>query len=549
MVVKSLPTLPAYPSSTTRKNLPPSQLSTLQQSISNALSAVLVKGLSAAATSIPFLQSYTQDHAFSVLQAIIWDHPQDKSPTEKAIHTKVLQLAQILADSGLLTDCRLLVDLAIVYARSYPSKIHRLFEKVAETSGSSIVQDIKGSLIPSFTQILESGQGLYNQRKAAECIYCFVLASNTSPSLLTPFARNTAFLTALARQYLPGLSATARSYGGANALLAAINSSNAPADPTEWTSIYLTTKVTLLDTLHFIFKRLLTDLATANGPRDLALQSENAFSAIFAMIEASSEGSSNDSGGSSIPPTPFLNYTLLQDYQQAHDLSSMLGRALQKAQERDARLDLLESALGSVSVDAPSGSKKKDPGALKLLIRGSGLQRHHRAGDGAFGATAATSHYDAVPDAPGSSTISTTDVASQENDLELASKASQVLDLLPDASFDYVILLLKSSQYAGSVERVIEALLDGSAPSQDVLARESRARPAPAPAPEPAFERRNVFDDEVVDFSSVRVGKKDLAKETCVFTSPTVQCLASFLTYIFQCYKPIGPPTSRRDES
>ncbi|TEB05189.1 hypothetical protein FA13DRAFT_1807338 [Coprinellus micaceus] len=240
MTVKSIPTLPAYPSSATRKSISPSQLSTLYASINNALSAVLAKGISAAGTSQAFV--------------------------EKAIHTKVLHLAQTLADHGLLTDIKLLVDLAIVYGRTYPSKIRALFEKVAETSGGTVGPDIRASLVPSFIQILETGQGLYNQRKAAECIYCFILASSTSPTLLAPFARDNNFYTALARLYLPGLSTTARLYGGAHALLAAH-------------------KVTILDTLHILFKRLLTDLTSAEGPGQLAARSEVTFGAVFAMTE------------------------------------------------------------------------------------------------------------------------------------------------------------------------------------------------------------------------------------------------------------------------
>ncbi|RXW22893.1 hypothetical protein EST38_g2941 [Candolleomyces aberdarensis] len=538
MTIQSLPALPLYPSATARASLSPSQQSSLHSSISKALSAALGSiatdtGKKSVSSSLNFLRSYALDHAFTVLQALIWDNAPVKSSIEKAIHAKVLQLAQILAEHGLLVDLKVLVDLAVVYARSVPSKVQKLFQTASSTS---LINDVKESLIPSFTQILENGRGLYSQRKAAECIYCFALASNYSDtasgseSLLTPFISSTPFLAALAKIYLPGLTTTARSYGGPNALLSALsNSSSIPTDPNDWTSIFLTTKVTLLDSFHIILKRLLNSLASADS-RQLAMQTEIAFTALFAMTEVARGAS--DSDNSSTLPTPFLNYSLLQDYQNTHDLSTMLARALKEAKERDARLDLLEDALGASK--ARSGGKKRDPGALKILLRGSGLQRHSRA-SGSSSHVGGTSTTAATIDVPGPSFTLSTSQIHQESDVEIATKASQVLDILPDLSFEYVCNLLKSSRYGGDPERVIGALLEGSAPDANVLKRELRSS-APSAPPERSstpsaplgvysapsappvvsqgvYERRNVFDDEVIDFSTVRFGKKNVEEQ------------------------------------
>ncbi|KAJ2927152.1 hypothetical protein H1R20_g9925, partial [Candolleomyces eurysporus] len=546
MTIQSLPPLPLYPSATARASLSPTQQSSLNSSISNALSAALGSiavdtGKKSVSSSLNFLRSYAVDHAFTVLQALIWNNAPVKSSIDKAIHAKVLQLAQILAEHGLLDDLKVLVDLAVVYARSVPSKLQKLFQTASSTR---LINDVKESLIPSFTRILENGRGLYSQRKAAECIYCFVLASSYSDtasgseSLLSPFILSTDFLAALAKIYLPGLTTTAHSYGGPNALLSALSSNtNTPTDPTEWTSIFLTTRVTLLDSFHIIFKRLLNSLALADS-RGLAMQTEIAFTALFAMTEVA-QGASN-SDNSSTPPTPFVNYSLLQDYQNTHDLSTMLARALNKAEERDARLELLENAIGTSK--AGSGNKKKDPGALKILLRGSGLQRHSRAGGSTSHVGGTSTTATVVTDVPGPSSAPSTSYIYQERDVEIATKASQVLDILPDLSLEYVSNLLKSSRYGGNTERVIEALLEGSAPDADVLEREMRSSgpsapperssapsaplenysassaplgvySAPSAPSQGVYERRNVFDDEVIDFSTVRFGKKDLEEQ------------------------------------
>jgi len=510
MVVRSVPTLPVYPSSATRKGIPPSQLSSLQTTISAALSAVLVaannlEGSPLKASSLAFIESYAQDHAFTTLQSLIWDNLPQKTPIEQAIHTQVLSLAQVLADHGLLTNLKLLVDLSVTYARKYPSKTKKLFQTIANYPGSPIAQDIKETLVPSFTQILESSQGLYNQRKAAECIYSFILASDhggEGQSLLKPFAQNYEFLSAVARLYLPRLANTARSYGGSNALLSVLNSSNDPTDPTEWTSIYLTTKLTLLDSFHLILKHILSDLTSAKAPAQLAARTEAAFSALFAIMDVTSNEPSS-------PPTPFLNYSLLQDYQHTHDLLKILNRVLAKASERDARLDLLDDALASVASLSGPG-QKKNAGALKLLLRGSGLQIPARAKK----SMASKEFYHDDGTATSAAPIASSSASKPIDDLGLASKVSQVLDLLPDASFDHVSKLLKSDRYTGNVERVIGALLDGSAPSETVLDREA-APPTSAPAPtQPVqkYERRNVFDDEVVNLDTVRFGKKNIER-------------------------------------
>lgn len=95
-----------------------------------------------------------------------------------------------------------------------------------------------------------------------------------------------------------------------------------------------------------------------------------------------------------------------------------------------------------------------------------------------------------------------------------------MLDILPDQSPNHIRNLLVHPRYSGNPEAVISALLEGTAPSEAELAPPTEASiisPAAAPSQEPKSEpgfvftqnRRNVFDDEVLDVSKLRVGKKE----------------------------------------
>ena len=102
---------------------------------------------------------------------------------------------------------------------------------------------------------------------------------------------------------------------------------------------------------------------------------------------------------------------------------------------------------------------------------------------------------------------------------------AQVLELLTDQNRVYVRYLLSHDDYPyrGDAERLISALLEGTAPSPADVQAASAAQAAPqattAPAPkvdEFAYtkERRNIWDEEKMDLSQVRIGKKRYIQPT-----------------------------------
>ncbi|PPR06822.1 hypothetical protein CVT26_003848 [Gymnopilus dilepis] len=530
--------LPNYPSTQSRKSLSPSQLATLNQTIASALGTVLSLPPDKRDTSSTrnFLSTYSQDTAFQTLQNLIWRNESansesfsfpshsPKSPAEKTIRKRALQLAEKLSLSPPGLDLQTLLDLSIIYARSQPSQLHLVFQANFQSNGPSLVQLISNDLVPGFTALLSqqtpTSQGLYAQRKVAECIFAFERGAKGTPELIRPFAHDKTFLVAMASTYDVGLAAIASSYGGLSALNAGISAQDREAD--DWERIWVETKVALLDTFHIILSTLLDDLASCPpGPR-LAAEAERTFDIVFALLEAPS---SSSPASPDAPPTPFLNQTLLADYQHSYSLSKTLATALKNAQEKDARLDLLESTLQALdSSSAAEGDKSRSAGALKILLRSSGIQPgiDNLGNRGTRGIPATNA---ADPKGKGKGPAGPSPLSTILSDPDLDIKATQVLDILPDTPVDYVKLLLAHDRYGRNPEKVIEALLEGTAIDQEELERDFE-RSAEIDVggdgggtivpPKPTYsveQRRNVFDDEQLDASRLTFGKKNAGDE------------------------------------
>ncbi|KAJ7359173.1 hypothetical protein DFH08DRAFT_733846 [Mycena albidolilacea] len=453
-----LPPLPSYPSTATRKSLSPSQLASTKKSIAAGLlaTAALPPTQRDTPAARNFVSTYAKDQARITLDSLIWETP--IALDDKLIRKRALILAEKLAN-GL--DLQTLVDLSIIYARTNATQLRVILTAGLESSPP----EVKSELLPAFAQLLSSSQGLYALRKTGYCISSFlhVCPKNT----LRVFTQSKDFVVALAKAYDAGLSALAHSYGGL--------STSDSREPDEWERIWVETKVSLVDAFHIIVRALLDDMLSSSGAA-LAIEADRTFDIIFALLSLPS---------SSQPGTPFLDRSLLADYQQTYDLSRTLASSLRHAEEKDARLDLLESSLRSIS-----SSSEKEPGALKILLRSSGL---------APGVGNPAKNYSKPPDTKGKvKDVSLPPVEDPELDL----KVTQVLDILPEHEPEYIRALLVHPSYT-TPEKVVEALLEGTAPPADELTA------ATAKADEiSSYVRQNVYDDDM-DLSRLRVGKKN----------------------------------------
>lgn len=554
-MIQEIPRLPGYPTTQHCKALSPSQLASLHQNIvaTVGITLALPEGKYDTLSVQNFLTTYAKDTAYQTLQNLIWQDSSNNTPShstgnKKLIHQRTLLLAQKFASSSTEIDLELLLDLAIVYARIRFSQIQSVFLAAFKSNPSTLKENVSVDLVPGFTALLSrqgayASQGLYAMRKVAECIFTFLRASGGPkgvPEFVRLFAYSKSFILALASFYDAGLITIASTYGGLSVMITGM--SNQTREPDEWETIWMETKVALLDAFHIIITTLLEDLASCpSGPR-LAFETDRTFDIVFALLQTPSSSSTRiASNNADIPPTPFLNRPLLVDYQESYSLSKTLARALRHTQEKDVRLDLLENTLQSFDTQVenrdPNQPEMRNPGALKILLRSSGIQpgidnrgtRSHPMATFTAPLAASTTpapHNPAINSA-GNQTVPQLDRKGKgraksppSDNIDLDLKTIQVLDILPDLSSTYIRLLLAHDRYGGDPEKVVEALLEGTALSEEDLEHdlhglEDSEEYASGNVNDPQYgeeyslnQRRNVFDDEVLDINLFRTGKK-----------------------------------------
>lgn len=482
----TLSPLPIYPSTQARKDFPASQLAQFHSNLSNALAQVIA--LPPAKRDTPstraFVSSFASDAAQQILETLIWKDTQPVKHDDR-LHQRVLLLAQTVASSAPGLELKTLLDLCV----AFPFKITRLRSILsgALNATPNLPAIFASEVVPAFTSLLSPSRssGLYGLRKTARCLTSLLRPS--PPHLVRPFAHSREFIIALARAYDDGLTAISRLYGGIR-----IDVTN--RKPDDWERIWLDTKVEIVDAFHLIVTTMVRDISTASGT-ELAVEADRTCGIVFALLDIAPQSAAVGPANA----IPFLNRPLVADYQHAYDLSRTLSSALRHASCDDT--ELLESTLRSLDV-ARSGGDAKDPGALKLILRSSGVVP--RASN------------NAIPN-PKSVSIdkgkskATVPESTTPHDADLDLQVTQVLDIFPDHPPEYIRKLLThpSFPFRGNAERVIEALLEGTAPSEDALGDGvAEGFSIIVPTMDAPIERRNVFDQEVMDLSRVHVGKK-----------------------------------------
>ncbi|KAL5523256.1 hypothetical protein ACEPAF_1523 [Sanghuangporus sanghuang] len=479
MTVKlvDLHSLPIFPSSTTLRSLPPSQQSAVLEHISSTLFYALSlqdERLSKLLCN-DFIASYARQEATRMLGELIFfsgdQGTERRPPQERFIRKRVLSLALRLSNfprAGGLTLPSIL-DLCVAYGARNSSRVKEIMEK-AVRSHPTLLQEIRNNAVPSFASIiLSTGSGLHALRKTAFCLKHLLQCS--PPSVLDEFLKDNDFVVALAKCYNGRLSAIATGYGGVDL---------DREDDTETTTSWVGCKVDLLDCFHVLLQHTLNNVRI-----DPRANAERAFSLVFALLNLPT--SSGQSHGSEIP---FLNRSLVADYQDAYGLSSTLASVL--SYNDDPRLDVLDATLKSFET-VGSGDKC---GALRIILRSTGAPSgiDYRGVVGPKGKERAPP----PPEPP-------------EN-VDLDAAVSSVLNILPDQEPAYIRALLALPRFDGNAEQVIAALLEGEAPPPSSVKSDSFPEPSVTPVPQdhaPPVERRNIFDEQqLMETTNVQVGKR-----------------------------------------
>jgi activating signal cointegrator complex subunit 2 len=493
--------LPLYPSTQAWKDLSPSQRARLEECIASALQVTLDLPLDKqdVSATCAFVASYAKNTAQASLDAVIWQTGNDVVlPTnQRLIRRRTFELARRLStlpSVGLTPET--LVDLTIAFSPRNTSRLRALWEAVLDAQ-PQLLDSVADDVISSFIALLQPATiaqtGLYGVRKAAHCVSCVI---HCAPSrLLARFVQNQSFVLVLARAYDEGLSSISQSYGGIQRF------EGSATQQDDWEPVWMATKTALLDTFHTLLTHVLAIVAAAAPGAPLASASDHAFALVFALLDLPSAGARGN--------TPFYDQPLIADYQHAYDVAKTLGSALRRADA--GRTDALDAVLRSLDVG-------EGPGALKLLLRSSSVA----SGSASARVAAGSSQHAQVVAAGPSGSGSSQPIAA---DPMLEAQVEQVRELFPDHSAAYVRALLIHPDYPfhGSAEKVIGALLEGHAPPPEeiepVVPATAGVRPVePDAAWAYTAERRNVFDDEVVDVSKLHVGKK---RWVCAVISPT----------------------------
>ncbi|KAI6124404.1 hypothetical protein EDD16DRAFT_1561589 [Pisolithus croceorrhizus] len=484
--------LPPYPSTQARKSFSASQLAHFHLNVARALEDIISSPAAKCntPTTRAFVSTYASDAAHQVLQGLIWGSPESLRFDEN-VYPRVLILAEKLASSPPGLDLGTVLDLCVAFTER-SARLKDILS-AALTGTPSLPSTFMNEVVPAFTVHLSPARssGLYALRKTAHCL--LNLLRPCPSELVRPFMHSRDFVVALGRAYDEGLSSMAHSYGG----IRNIDDGSRTLD--DWERVWIETKVALVDTLHVIMKCLVKDISVASGPQ-LSVEMDCAFGIVNALMEIRSGTQHSAAGDGELP---FLDRSLISDYQYAYGLNRMLFSALRGASQEDATALSLDAALRALRVDTSRPSDTHDPGALKLILRSWGtppLSQKELKTSSSKGKQKARERSPSLPVIPGTA---------QNPDIDI--KVVQVLDIFPDASSSYIRRLLEHPSYPfrGSAERVIEALLDGTAPNEaETDTIEGLTESTRVASDAERIERRNVFDDEVMDISRLHRGKK-----------------------------------------
>ncbi|KAH7344420.1 hypothetical protein B0J17DRAFT_635370 [Rhizoctonia solani] len=278
-----------------------------------------------------------------------------------------------------------------------------------------------------------------------EIAYTLRCLTSCGNRVTTLFAQQQPFVRTLVKCYQVVLPNLVESLGGIHL----------QGDRESYESTCIEAKVDLLESYHNILRTL-----TTSQNVDLALQ------VVFQAFEVSVPQVAN--------PISFLNTGLNQDLDRVVGIVEFFKKVLSAD---DLRLEVLTAQLGPIA-------SKFDLGALSVL----------------------PTPVSSTPPPPaqtridkGKGKLTATDEPAPDSELE--SLVTQVLEIFPGQDPNTVRAALQLPKFNRSAEAIINELAEGN------------QLPAYTPPPEKSVksvlsERRNVFDDDEMDYSRLRIGKK-----------------------------------------
>ncbi|EJU02280.1 hypothetical protein DACRYDRAFT_99944 [Dacryopinax primogenitus] len=438
--------IPLWPTASTKGKIPSSRWESAVNSFVLQLGAALSTpdARSISQNCMPFLTSYLHEEASGRLRQLDSELPSD-SAAEFVLRKRAFEVLRRIASVPGTIDPGLLMDAAVVYEGSNHTAMVSLVDE-ALTVTPALSASLRSEVIPAFVTMLP--QPNVTTPALLRSSICLIRLLNCGSSMVDVLSDNQLIL-AIAKAY-----------------------NNTPFPSVESEQLVLQAKANLLDS----FRTLI--YARTSAARHQRTKREGLYELLYLLHDLAPPTSPPDTqhtASSSLVAR--IQAPILAVYESMYGLSKTLeamglvGDATRKYMVQTLK-GLRIPGLGQKQVTQPT-----PPAGLNGSGRNSNAKGKGRS------------------QAPGST-------ADETPELEL--KLTQVLDILPDESPDLIRACLRHPPFGGSVEQVVAALLEGNIPAEVRASVGSEERKDAFPLLE---SRRNVFDDDPLDFSKLRIGK------------------------------------------
>ncbi|KIO32761.1 hypothetical protein M407DRAFT_18226 [Tulasnella calospora MUT 4182] len=429
-----------------------------------------------------FVDLYLAEAARGILAAAnTGDSRKNIKAEDYALQIKVLELARRMSQSSVPLSEVTLLNLAVVCQDDTTRGIARGIIGHSLSSGTDVAAAFMSSAEPILSTPFGEGQDpssfLTIRLNLIKILNALLRCGADLPSLVL----GKALYRSLGYCYHTVLDAVAHTYSATGIR------PNEVGPSFRWQIPWMEVKVGILDATHGLIEHAQQAAKAEEEAR------HKIFDILLAMIDDS-------------PKKPqsshtiwFGNVPLLVDYQHVHHLKERLSE-LAGLDETVVEL-VIPSLDGLINSHAPGDSDAV--GALIILLR-------------------EVSHTTAPPVAPPVIKVENVDKGKgkgkavveeePEVDHELDLAVTQVLDIFPDENPSFVKAALQDPTMGRSPEALIAALLESNLPPHLASLRDgppqqpTQSSQATSSQPPAQFERRNIFDDDEMDFSRLRIG-------------------------------------------
>ncbi|KAG9047493.1 hypothetical protein FS837_002139 [Tulasnella sp. UAMH 9824] len=439
-----------------------------------------------ASTVEDFIDLYLTEGARGILAATnTGDARKNIKAEDYAIQTKVLELARRMVQSSVPLSEVTLLNLAVVCQDDRTRDMARSIIDQSASSGNDVAAVFMSSAEPILSTPFSKDQDPSSFLTVRLNLIKILNALLRSGADLSSLALGKGLYRSLGYCYHTVLDAVAHTYSATGIRPKEVGPSF------KWQIPWMEIKVGILDAVHGLSERALKAAKASEDAR------HKVFDILLAMIEDSPKKPQSSN------TIWFGNVPLLVDYQHVHHLKEQLSEL---AALDDTIVELVIPSLDGL-IDSHAPRDGDSVGALIILIR----DVPHATAPPVAPPVAPVIKVENVDKGKGKGKAVVEEEPEADHELDLA--VTQVLDIFPDESPSFLKAALQDPTMGKSAEALIAALLESNLPPHLASIRGGTPQQPPTPPAQGTssqapvqFERRNIFDDEEMDFSKLRLG-------------------------------------------